>query len=59
MCTTDNGTIPAFVVGLTDDTNIETIVFTTALVKASIKKLKLGGASGPDGLPAHRLSHFR
>jgi len=27
-------------------------VFTPTLVKAAINKLKIGGASGPDGLPA-------
>jgi len=40
MCTADNGTNPAFgrVAGLTDDSNIEIIVFTPTLVKAAIKK---------------------
>ena len=33
------------------DSDIETIVFTPGLVNAAIKKLKLSGASGPDGLP--------
>jgi len=32
----------------TDDSYIETIVFTHTLVKAASKKLKIGGASGPD-----------
>jgi len=30
-------------------------VFTPTSVKAAIKKLKIGGASGPDGLPARLL----
>ena len=53
MCTDDNGTSPTFdrVAGLPVDSDIETIVFTPGLVNAAIKKLKLGGASGPDGLP--------
>jgi len=38
--------------GLTDDANIETIVFTPTLVKAAIKKFKIGGTSAPDDLPA-------
>jgi len=37
--------------GLPMMTNIETIVFAPSFVQAAIKKLKLGGASGPEGLP--------
>jgi len=33
------------VAGLTDDSDIETIVFTHELVKAAIKKLELSGAT--------------
>jgi hypothetical protein len=53
MCTSDNGTMPFCdrVAGLPVDTAIETIVFTPGLIKTAIKKLKLGGACGSDGLP--------
>ena len=38
--------------GLPVNSDIETInVFTPGFVNAAIKKSKLGGASGPDGLP--------
>jgi len=52
----DNGTNSAFdrVTGLPEDSDIETITFTP--VKALIKKLKLGGASGPDGIAARLLT---
>jgi len=57
MCTVDNETKPVFdrVAGLLDDSNTETFVLTLTLVKAAIEKLKLGGASGPDGLPARLI----
>jgi len=55
MCTANNGTYRACdcVAGLTDDSNIETIVFTPTLVKVAIKKLKLCGASSLHRLPTH------
>ena len=53
MCTDDSATIPTFdrVAGLPVASNIETIVFTPGLVTVAIRKLKLGGASGTNGLP--------
>jgi len=57
MYTADNTTNAAFGLdaGLPYDSNIETIVFTPTLVEAAIKKLKLGGASGLDEVPARLL----
>ena len=51
MCTDDDGNKPPFERIVPDDSNLESVEFTPEIVHAAIKKLKLAGASGPDGFP--------
>ena len=54
MCTDDSGAYSQTfdrVAGIPVDSDIETIAFTPGLVNAAIKKLKLGGTIGSNGLP--------
>jgi hypothetical protein len=49
VCTVDNGTIPTVERSVPANVEIESIEFTPCKIHAAIKKLKAGGASGPDG----------
>jgi len=51
VCTTDNGAMPIVERLVPSGINIESVEFTPGKVYAAIKKLKVGGASGPDGFP--------
>ena len=49
MCTEDNGVVPVIDHIVPNDSNLESIAFTPESVFNAIKKLTLGGASGPGG----------
>jgi len=51
VCTTDNGATPTVERLVPSGINIDSVEFTPGKVYAAIKKLKVGGASGPDGFP--------
>jgi len=51
MCTTDDGSKPAFDRVVEDDCNLDSIDFTPGRIYSVIRKLKASGAAGPDGFP--------
>ena len=58
MCTDDDGNKPPFERIVPDDSNLESVEFTPEIVYAAIKKLKVAGASGPDGFPPRLFKHL-
>ena len=51
MGTSDNGIIPDLERVVPEKSNLENIEFTSDNIYAAIRKLRLNGASGPDGFP--------
>lgn len=51
VCTVDDGTVPIANRVVPADVNLHSVEFTPENVYAAIRKLKHGGASGPDGYP--------
>jgi len=51
MCTSDNGIIPDLDRFVPENSNLENIEFTPDNIYAAIRKLRISGASGPDGFP--------
>lgn len=53
VCTTDDGSKPAFDRIAEEDCNLDSVAFTPGRIYSIMRKLKSGGASGPDGLPPY------
>jgi len=51
VCMTDNGAVPTVERLVPTGVDIESVDFTTGKVHAAIKKLDVGGSSGPNGFP--------
>jgi len=49
MCPSDNGIIPDLDRVVPENSNLENIEFTPDNIYAAIRKLRISGASGPDG----------